>query len=139
MAAMGHAGKRSTACSFIRGHAHRVRPAGAAQLHSPRVPLRVGLEARRLPRQSRPSAPTSVRPSVRARNVLFFVSGGVDSTVVYKLCADALGQDRVHGVYVDTGFMRKNESADVMAAYERAGFKNVRLRDASAEFLGGGR
>jgi GMP synthase (glutamine-hydrolysing) len=52
------------------------------------------------------------------------------------LCADALGQDRVHGVYVDTGFMRKNESADVMAAYENAGFKNVRLRDASTEFLG---
>ena len=70
-----------------------------------------------------------------SKNVLFFVSGGVDSTVAYKLCADALGQDRVHGVYVDTGFMRKNESAEVMAAYEKAGFRNVRLRDASAEFL----
>lgn len=70
-----------------------------------------------------------------SKNVLFFVSGGVDSSVAYKLCADALGQDRVHGVYVDTGFMRKNESADVMAAYEKAGFQNVRLRDASAEFL----
>jgi GMP synthase (glutamine-hydrolysing) len=69
------------------------------------------------------------------RNVLFFVSGGVDSSVAYKLCADALGQDRVHGVYVDTGFMRKNESAEVMAAYEKAGFRNVRLRDASTEFL----
>ena len=70
-----------------------------------------------------------------SKKVLFFVSGGVDSTVAYKLCADALGQDRVHGVYVDTGFMRKNESADVMAAYEKAGFQNVRLRDASVEFL----
>jgi GMP synthase (glutamine-hydrolysing) len=82
----------------------------------------------------------AIKTDIRARvggtkNVLFFVSGGVDSTVAYKLCADALGQDRVHGVYVDTGFMRKNESADVMAAYEKAGFKNVRLRDASAEFL----
>jgi GMP synthase (glutamine-hydrolysing) len=75
---------------------------------------------------------TKVGPS---KNVLFFVSGGVDSSVAYKLCADALGQDRVHGVYVDTGFMRKNESADVMGAYEKAGFENVRLRDASAEFL----
>jgi GMP synthase (glutamine-hydrolysing) len=74
----------------------------------------------------------SVGPS---KNVLFFVSGGVDSTVAYKLCQDALGADRVHGVYVDTGFMRKNESAEVMAAFEKAGFKNVRLRDASAEFL----
>jgi GMP synthase (glutamine-hydrolysing) len=70
------------------------------------------------------------------KKVLFFVSGGVDSSVAYKLCADALGEDRVHGVYVDTGFMRKNESAEVMSAYENAGFKNVRLRDASAEFLG---
>ncbi len=79
---------------------------------------------------------SDIRASVGAtKNVLFFVSGGVDSTVAYKLCADALGQDRVHGVYVDTGFMRKNESAEVMAAYEKAGFKNVRLRDASAQFL----
>jgi len=79
---------------------------------------------------------TDVRAAVGpTKNVLFFVSGGVDSTVAYKLCADALGQDRVHGVYVDTGFMRKNESADVMGAYEKAGFRNVRLRDASVEFL----
>ena len=82
----------------------------------------------------------AIEADIRARvgptkNVLFFVSGGVDSSVAYKLCADALGQDRVHGVYVDTGFMRKDESADVMAAYEKAGFRNVRLRDASAEFL----
>ena len=80
---------------------------------------------------------TDIRARVGpAKNVLFFVSGGVDSSVAYKLCADALGEDRVHGVYVDTGFMRKNESAEVMSAYENAGFKNVRLRDASAEFLG---
>ena len=82
----------------------------------------------------------AIHDDVRARvgpdkKVLFFVSGGVDSSVAYKLCSDALGADRVHGVYVDTGFMRKNESAEVMAAYEKAGFKNVRLRDASAEFL----
>ena len=51
-------------------------------------------------------------------------------------CAPRRSGDRVHGVYVDTGFMRKNESADVMSAFEKAGFKNVRLRDASAEFLG---
>ena len=83
----------------------------------------------------------AIKTDIRARvgptkNVLFFVSGGVDSSVAYKLCADALGEDRVHGVYVDTGFMRKNESVEVMSAYEKAGFRNVRLRDASAEFLG---
>ena len=79
---------------------------------------------------------TDIRARVGpAKNVLFFVSGGVDSSVAYKLCADALGAERVHGVYVDTGFMRKNESVEVMSAYEKAGFENVRLRDASAAFL----
>ncbi|HEV3217152.1 MAG TPA: glutamine-hydrolyzing GMP synthase [Vicinamibacterales bacterium] len=82
----------------------------------------------------------AIKADIRAavgdrKNVLFFVSGGVDSSVAYKLCADALGQDRVHGVYVDTGFMRKNESEEVMGAFQAAGFKNVRLRDCSAEFL----
>jgi GMP synthase (glutamine-hydrolysing) len=77
-----------------------------------------------------------IRASVGpTKSVLFFVSGGVDSTVAYKLCQDALGDERVHGVYVDTGFMRKNESVDVMATFEKAGFKNIRLRDASADFL----
>jgi GMP synthase (glutamine-hydrolysing) len=79
---------------------------------------------------------SDIKASVGETNsVLFFVSGGVDSTVAFKLCQDALGADRVHGVYVDTGFMRKNESTDVMTAFEKAGFKNIRLRDASAEFL----
>ena len=82
----------------------------------------------------------AIKADIRAtvgegKNVLFFVSGGVDSTVAYKLCADALGQDRVHGVYVDTGFMRRHESEEVMTAFQTAGFKNVRLRDASADFL----
>ncbi|HWW85559.1 MAG TPA: glutamine-hydrolyzing GMP synthase, partial [Vicinamibacterales bacterium] len=48
-----------------------------------------------------------------ARKVLFFVSGGVDSSVAYKLCADAVGEDRLRGIYINTGFMRKNESAEV--------------------------
>jgi GMP synthase (glutamine-hydrolysing) len=69
------------------------------------------------------------------KSVLFFVSGGVDSTVAYKLCSDALGHERVHGVYVDTGFMRKDESSEVMAAFQAAGFRNIVLRDASEQFL----
>ena len=44
------------------------------------------------------------------RNVFFFVSGGVDSTVAYTLCLRALGPERVHGVYVDTGLMREGET-----------------------------
>ena len=44
------------------------------------------------------------------RKVFFFVSGGVDSTVAFMLCLDALGSERVRGVYVDTGLMREGET-----------------------------
>ena len=44
------------------------------------------------------------------RNVFFFVSGGVDSSVAFALCMRALGPDRVRGVYVDTGLMREGET-----------------------------
>jgi len=39
------------------------------------------------------------------RKVFFLISGGVDSTVAFSLCARALGPERVLGLYVDTGFM----------------------------------
>ena len=118
-----------------RSHAHRVRPAGCCGTSSVDV---CGCDSTWKPSSAETieAIKADIEGGASARqNVLFFVSGGVDSTVAYKLCADALGQDRVHGVYVDTGFMRKDESVDVMAAFENAGFKNVRLRDASAEFL----
>jgi GMP synthase (glutamine-hydrolysing) len=51
-----------------------------------------------------------IRRQAGARNVFFFVSGGVDSSVAYRLCLRALGPERVHGAYVDTGFMREGET-----------------------------
>ena len=54
------------------------------------------------------------------RNVFFFVSGGVDSTVAYTLCLRALGPGRVRGVYVDTGLMREGETEFVRACSIRS-------------------
>ncbi len=54
-----------------------------------------------------------IRAVAADRNVFFFVSGGVDSTVAYTLCLRALGADRVFGIYVDTGLMREGETAYV--------------------------
>ena len=51
-----------------------------------------------------------IRECVGDRNVFFFVSGGVDSSVAFALCTRALGADRVRGVYVDTGLMREGET-----------------------------
>ena len=68
----------------------------------PRLPLPSQLAARTIA-----SSICSSRSANRARGrrVLFFLSGGVDSTVAYALTVKALGQDNVHGVYVDTGLM----------------------------------
>lgn len=69
------------------------------------------------------------------KNVLLFLSGGVDSTVAFALLNKALGQERVLGLHIDNGFMRKNESANVAQAYRSHGFTNFIVEDASESFL----
>lgn len=56
------------------------------------------------------------------KNVFLLVSGGVDSSVAYLLLAKALGKDRVKGLLVDTGFMRKNEVHDLLENLHQVGF-----------------
>jgi GMP synthase (glutamine-hydrolysing) len=51
-----------------------------------------------------------IRECAGDRNVFFFVSGGVDSTVAFALATRALPAGRVRGVYVDTGLMREGET-----------------------------
>lgn len=69
------------------------------------------------------------------RNVFFFVSGGVDSTVAYTLCLRALGPERVYGIYVDTGLMRKGETGFVRGVFAELGARNFLVDDATREFL----
>ncbi len=61
-------------------------------------------------RHRAPLIEQEIRDCVGTRNVFFFVSGGVDSTVAFALCTRALGESRVRGVYVDTGLMREGET-----------------------------
>ncbi len=77
----------------------------------------------------------SIKTDARDKNVLLFLSGGVDSTVAFALLNKALGQDRVLGLHIDNGFMRKNESSKVAAAYRAHGFTNFIVEDASKSFL----
>ncbi len=67
------------------------------------------------------------------KNVFLLVSGGVDSSVAYLLLAKALGKDRVKGLLVDTGFMRKNEVSDLKSNLNHMGF-DLTIWDASDEF-----
>ncbi|MBN1616464.1 MAG: glutamine-hydrolyzing GMP synthase [Spirochaetales bacterium] len=71
----------------------------------------------------------------KKRKVLLFLSGGVDSTVAFALLNKALGQERVLGLHIDNGFMRKNESAIIARRYREAGFTNFIVEDASETFL----
>ena len=77
----------------------------------------------------------SIKNQANDKNVLLFLSGGVDSTVAFALLNKALGQERVLGLHIDNGFMRKNESKKVEEAYKSHGFSNFIVEDASKSFL----
>jgi GMP synthase (glutamine-hydrolysing) len=77
-----------------------------------------------------------IRQRVGERNVFFFVSGGVDSTVAFTLCLRALGTSRVRGVYVDTGLMREGETEFVERTFRQLGAGIVDIAHCEREFLG---
>lgn len=76
-----------------------------------------------------------IKEKVGHKNVFLLVSGGVDSTVCLALLNRALGEEKVYGLHIDTGLMRKDESAQVMEALKTAGFSNLHIEDASEDFL----
>ncbi len=82
-----------------------------------------------------PLVEDQIRATVRDRNVFFFVSGGVDSTVAYTLCLRALGPERVFGIYVDTGLMRQGETELVRSIFNELGAKHFIVDSAESEFL----
>ncbi len=76
-----------------------------------------------------------IRSRAAGRSIFFFVSGGVDSTVAYTLCLRTLGPERVYGVYVDTGLMRKGETGFVRDVFRELGAQNFLVDDAESEFV----
>lgn len=88
------------------------------------------------PRDRVPGIERRIGETASGRNVFFFVSGGVDSTVAFTLCLRALGPDRVHGVYVDTGLMREGETEFVRGVFEGMGARRFAVEDARERFLG---
>jgi GMP synthase (glutamine-hydrolysing) len=88
------------------------------------------------PQQQLPEIERQVQEIAAGRSVLFFASGGVDSTVASALCVRALGAERVHAVYVDTGLMREGETEFVEKTFEGFGHGVFEVVDARAEFLG---
>ncbi len=74
----------------------------------------------------------SLKEQIGGRKVIMALSGGVDSTVAATLIHRAIG-DRLVGIFVDNGVLRKNEFQQVLDTYERIGL-NVKGVDASEVF-----
>lgn len=64
--------------------------------------------------------------------VIMALSGGVDSTVAATLVSKAIGE-RLHGIFVDNGVLRKDEFENVLATYKKLGL-NVTGIDAKQLF-----
>lgn len=67
---------------------------------------------------------------IKDRKVFFLVSGGVDSSVAFSLLGRAIPHEDLVGLFVDTGFMRKNESSQVQNAFSELGIE-LKIHDAS--------
>lgn len=76
-----------------------------------------------------------IRREAGNNKLILLLSGGVDSLVALELCIAALGNNRVFSIHVDTGFMRLNESKQVMAHLQELQYDNVRIIKAEDLFL----
>ena len=76
-----------------------------------------------------------IQEQAEDKNVLMFLSGGVDSSVAFALIHKALGNDRVMGLFIDNGFLRLYEAQNVVQSYQNLGFHSIRFRDSTQNFL----
>ncbi len=74
----------------------------------------------------------SLKKQIGERKVIMALSGGVDSTVAATLIHRAIG-DRLLGIFVDNGVLRKGEFQQVLESYKQIGL-NVKGIDARKLF-----
>ncbi len=74
-----------------------------------------------------------IREKVGDGKVLLALSGGVDSSVAAALLAKAVG-NQLTCIFVDHGFMRKNEGDEVEAAFKDSGMHFIRV-NAKEQFM----
>lgn len=73
-----------------------------------------------------------IKEKVGNSKVIMALSGGVDSTVAATLIHRAIG-DRLYGIFVDNGLLRKDEFSQVLDSYKNMGL-NVKGVDAREHF-----
>lgn len=74
----------------------------------------------------------NLKKQIGNRKVIMALSGGVDSTVAATLIHRAIGE-RLFGIFVDNGVLRKNEFEQVIKTYNSIGL-NVKGIDAKEHF-----
>ena len=82
-------------------------------------------------------AKAEIRESVGDEEAIIALSGGVDSSVAAALTHEAIGE-HLTAVYVDTGLMRKGETAEIRETFEfMDGLKIVEAQDRFLDALAG--
>jgi len=76
-----------------------------------------------------------IREKAKNRKLVLLLSGGVDSLVTLELCIQVVGSENVYSIHIDTGFMRLNESKEIMEHFDELGFKNIKVIEAEEQYL----
>ena len=74
-----------------------------------------------------------IKDEVGDKKVLLALSGGVDSSVAAVLLSRAIGK-KLTCVYVDHGFMRKNESEEIVSRFSKYDLNFIKV-DAKKDFM----
>ncbi len=76
-----------------------------------------------------------IRKKVKNRKLVLLLSGGVDSLVALELCIQAVGNENVYSIHIDTSFMRLNESSEIMEHFNKLGYKNIKIINAEEMYF----
>lgn len=75
-----------------------------------------------------------IQRKAKNKKIYALISGGVDSTVNYVLLNKALGNQRVFGVHIETGFAQKKQTESIKKSFKKIGVENFQIIKASKYF-----
>jgi len=77
-----------------------------------------------------------IRQDVGNKNVFLMLSGGVDSNVAFVLLINSLEKQKVYGLHIDTGLLRKGETDSLITVLKKLDLVDrLKIVDASSIFF----
>jgi len=76
-----------------------------------------------------------IKKKVANNKILLLISGGVDSSVVAGMLLKILPPQNIYLMYIDTGLMRKDETAEIRIYLKSLGAENIQIVNATRQFL----